>query len=822
MPLPLTRTTRGLLDAEGRPALLYGGEIQYYRIRDRRLDPARTLDLWRDRLDRVVDAGMNYVTTYVPWDWHELAPGRFDFEGARDLPRFLELCHERRLIVHFKPGPLINSEWPTGPGSFGALPSWFRERHPEALARRPDGRFYHFHPLFPVADSRQPALLHPAYLDAVRRWFEAVAPIVKRFVHDEPTIAMLQLDNETNHFFGDRFALDHNEAQLAHWRRFLQRRYGTLAALNARWRTRHESFDAIAPPSAPPRRTEENPLVRDWFEAAQDGIAEYLATLRAMWEELGIAEPDVLFTTNDSPHSARPVRHIVLFDGPRKNASGFANLDLYPKMLPRIWPARAGSPIGGGLTEQPFLTTHWAKLFELYNRHALPDGVRAADPAGRACYAVEAQGGLFHFPLGLEATVHPEATRHMALRLLGRSCKALAFYILAEGWNADLSVYRFQAAIDVHGNERPRWDVLREIGTRLARPQAEALFASDEVRARVAVAVDGSPCMLAPSALIEDELHELWGSGHAGVTGWLATAGYDPDVIDLALVPEDGAGEALRREHDAIVFRNPDLLSRTAAERLVAFVRAGGTLINIGRPGRLDDDGRSGREAHRELEQLIGGREQTLRKRWGGLAQGRITVELGGRETAEIGAGRWWTSHRPPEGASILARDARGRAVGWSWAPAEGDDESNDACGTVVHIGAPISDVYGMPGYFAIPEAEFDTRRRLLEQLLAPAGVRPVIETDAPRIEAWARRVPDEIDGGGLLVFVVSGERARKVTLRLTDAARLGLDPERHYRVDELLSEGAIATRTGAALATEGIELELRDWGGACLRVRGE
>src|SRR5690349_637172 len=66
-------------------------------------------DDWELLLLRARQLGADTITARVPWAWHALAPGSFDFEGAtderRDLASFVRLCGQLGLDVLLDPGP---------------------------------------------------------------------------------------------------------------------------------------------------------------------------------------------------------------------------------------------------------------------------------------------------------------------------------------------------------------------------------------------------------------------------------------------------------------------------------------------------------------------------------------------------------------------------------------------------------------------------------------------------------------------------------------------------------------------------------------------
>src|SRR6478609_790296 len=54
---------------------------------------------WKERLQAVRDSGYQVIDVYLPWNFHEVAPGEWDFRGRRDVGLFLDLAHETGLAV---------------------------------------------------------------------------------------------------------------------------------------------------------------------------------------------------------------------------------------------------------------------------------------------------------------------------------------------------------------------------------------------------------------------------------------------------------------------------------------------------------------------------------------------------------------------------------------------------------------------------------------------------------------------------------------------------------------------------------------------------
>ena len=80
------------LEEGGIPQLPVMGEIHYNRMDSR---------YWRDALLKMKASGIDIVATYCIWSLHEEFEGELSWEGHLNLRRFIELCKELDMKVHF-------------------------------------------------------------------------------------------------------------------------------------------------------------------------------------------------------------------------------------------------------------------------------------------------------------------------------------------------------------------------------------------------------------------------------------------------------------------------------------------------------------------------------------------------------------------------------------------------------------------------------------------------------------------------------------------------------------------------------------------------
>jgi beta-galactosidase len=154
-------------EMDGRPFQIISGAIHYARV---------PRAYWRDRLRKARAMGLNTVETYVFWNLHEPAPGKFDFSGQNDVAEFIREAQQEGLFVILRPGPYVCAEW-----DFGGLPAW--------LLREP---------------GMQVRSRNPLFMAATTQWFhrlgKELAPL--QSAYGGPIIAV-QVENEYGSFGED-------------------------------------------------------------------------------------------------------------------------------------------------------------------------------------------------------------------------------------------------------------------------------------------------------------------------------------------------------------------------------------------------------------------------------------------------------------------------------------------------------------------------------------------------------------------------------------------------------------------------------------------
>ncbi len=163
-------------------------------------------EVWHEDARLMREAGVNIVSLPVfSWPQLETAPGVYDWAW---LDRVIEILWEAGIRIDLATAT-------------ATPPSWLVRSHPEMLPSDESGRRLEF-------GSRQ------AYCPSSPVWREHVGRMTRAMAErygEHPALALWHVSNE----YGDHVSRCWCPESSAHFRRWLEQRYGTLDGLNAAW-----------------------------------------------------------------------------------------------------------------------------------------------------------------------------------------------------------------------------------------------------------------------------------------------------------------------------------------------------------------------------------------------------------------------------------------------------------------------------------------------------------------------------------------------------------------------------------------------------------
>lgn len=120
--------TNYYMELNGRPFFGISGECHYSRVYE---------EQWEDTVLKMKMGGINIISTYCFWIHHEEEEGVFNFEGRRNIRRFIELCHKHGMYVIVRIGPFCHGEVRNG-----GLPDWLYGKPFEVRSLDPGFLYY--------------------------------------------------------------------------------------------------------------------------------------------------------------------------------------------------------------------------------------------------------------------------------------------------------------------------------------------------------------------------------------------------------------------------------------------------------------------------------------------------------------------------------------------------------------------------------------------------------------------------------------------------------------------------------------------------------
>ncbi len=528
----------------GRDFFLHSGEMHYFRVEE---------GLWKTHLEKMKEAGLNAVSTYIPWSLHEPVEGRPDFRGRYapnlNLERFIELCAEMGLYLTVKPGPYILAEL-----ALHGIPKWFFQRYPDAAACDACGRPY---------PAEYACLSHPDYLEKTGLWYDAVLPFLAPYQATRcGPVFLMQVCNEAGLFQWLGGGGDYSEQSVADYRIFLKERYRTLEAFEELYGSQAADFEAVFPPAGKAVTRADCLAYRDWHDFHRHYYGVYLRQLIRGIRQRGI---DI------------PLFHNVpgwVFGRGREMP---VCLSMYAEL------ARLCPDLLLGLDHIPE-NVNWRNFHDDRLINAFATAIQGRKGP---VYIAELQAGT------REDNVLPYPAE---MELFYKACLAngavgMNYYMFSQGrnpngWGIYDSTFYYHTPLDAEGSSGPFYEEIKKLG-QMIRTHGQRLAQCDGC-ARQAVAfyppyyyrelsrplftgeyfenLEAVSCRLDPKEVTDDLLFD-------GLGRLLAMDNQEFDAID---VTQEGRGLSRYRQ---VWLACADQMDARAQQNLLDYIRSGGHLI---------------------------------------------------------------------------------------------------------------------------------------------------------------------------------------------------------------------------------------------------
>ena len=618
----------GALWVGGERVPLLLGEVHFWRV-----SPAR----WPRILDSIRRLGLEMIATYVAWEFHELAPGRFDFEGrtdpARNLVGFLELVRESGFRLLLRPGPYAYAEWTNAgvPERVVGLPR-ISERY------RAEARVW-----------------MEAVVEAVRPFFAVSEPASRRASETRKTrkgrsgpIVLFQPDNEFDlfsHWFERECGLD--QEGVGFFQQFLNQAYGgRIGRLNEAWGTRYRAFDEVRAFAEPVSRSrpQDRARARDYWRFQHWAVAEGIRWHAEEYRRLGVRVPMVAnYYPGGDVQNWRVLSKVVDLVG----------IDWYPR-----------NEFGAGVAKSEGASMTGAGIASPEEEHRrFLDTCRYQRAISPIPWSPELQCGIWHGYHDYVGVLTPNHYRLLFCSAMIAGLKGINWYMLVgrDNW--------YMSPINERGDLRPElaaeFLAIHRVWGEVDPPSLEKLTGACAFIDPVHAATDG---VWAENA----ELRALY------------DADADFEIADAEAVRGSVGVRPL------MFYAGADWLERSAQRRLADYVLNGGTLVLFRRRPVLDEafrpyDGLGLIEPTGVLSRLgkkveIGGRRRTTGAARAGVGEGAVwlwderTLERGnaepirgtqiaGTQQAIENADAWMNNYRGQEWVCGY-REPRGRRGG--------------------------------------------------------------------------------------------------------------------------------------------------------------
>jgi beta-galactosidase len=580
-------------------------------------NPRAKKEIWRRDLRQIKSLGFNTVRCWMDWATGEPAEKSYKFDTVDVL---LELAGQEGLKV------LIQTY-------MDAAPDWVGRRYADSLFVSIGGEI--------MKPESAPGYCfdHPGVRQAQLAFFTALA----ERAHNSPAFLGWDLWSEPHvinwatatYLNGAEFCYCANS--VARFRKWLEKKYGTLEALNEAWYRRFTSWSEVEPNRLSTILSYTDYI--DWRAFITEKLAE---DLRMKYEAVKSVAPDRVATSHaDAPN---------LFTSPRSGD---------------------GTPDDWLMSRQ---VDYWGTSF--YPKHSSPTGrevewhgalldfTRSAgySAGGRGWWVGELQGGFGTVALNVSATVTPADLRVWTWSALARGAKGINFY----AWYPMSSGYESggYGLIQLDGTVTERARVAGEIA-RVVDRNRELFLKSRPPRSEVAIVYNPLSYMVggrqraASPVLAQGEVASIERDSMLGIYSALFRSNVPVDFIHVDRL----AG--VIGQYKLVFVPYPLMMPSDAGRALADYVRNGGTLVAEARLAWNNELGRASEIIPGlGLHEVTGCRERAVQMTPSGRTELRWTAnDIAGLKEGDRLPGVLYEETLEPAGphARVVARFANGQ-----------------------------------------------------------------------------------------------------------------------------------------------------------------
>ncbi|WP_281168957.1 beta-galactosidase [Effusibacillus pohliae] len=527
---------QGKFIIHGEDTFLYGGEMHYFRV------PKQE---WEQRLDLLIEAGCNLVSTYVPWVWHEMEEGVLDLtgqtRGERDLQGFLKLIKEKGLYCIVRPGPYVMAEV-----RYHGIPNWLLDRYPEVIAKTRGGKE---HPTKVVS------YRHALFLEKVEKWYKAVNEIIAPMqISQNGPVIMYQLCNEIGMLHWVSNTSDFNPDTLRRFAAYLERKYQSIERFNAEYGLQETSFWGFVETFQKGLSDEYPPFHYEWRKFWREYLKDYVGDLRTFALQSGIDVPFII------------------------NVHGFKDYSIYsrgvdyPIGLSQLYKTAEFSDV---VVAGDFYPGHIG--YDTYHDLVLSSTyTRAISNKEQPLFSAEFQSGR----LADRPRLYPQDLDLNTRTCVAHGMNALNYYMFVGGENyGDIGLFgrrhEWQAPIDANGNIRPNYEKAQHLGKVLQAVGKRLLNAPKKVHTFVGFNPDDYMTEVIDERekrMIEEIIDKREHFAFDGILRLLVGANIHFEAVDLLK-------EIRVEEVPTLWVFSCRYMDRGLQKRLASYVKNGGKLV---------------------------------------------------------------------------------------------------------------------------------------------------------------------------------------------------------------------------------------------------